>query len=190
MNGWTHFSSRRLSFTCKASVSLRVTSAEILFPLRLQNVRKQEMRYGSTNLFTLCKRCTQSRHIPRQLFIIYSAPSDRKLGGGPWTRLHTIICASIYSVKCIGQCLQVLAQAWEWHYSLRVHLLMNKTWMAWLTWASEGSGSLAKLHPIYVHRQMWSHSHWGCRMSENKRKRGMWFKKSSWMYNISISQKL
>ena len=72
-DGWTHFSSWRLWFTCKASASVHAPSAEILFRLRLQNVRKQKMRDGSTNPFTSCKRCTQSSLIPRQLFVIYSS---------------------------------------------------------------------------------------------------------------------
>ena len=37
----------------------------IRFPLRLQNVREQEMRGGSTNLFTMCKahRGTPLNHL-------------------------------------------------------------------------------------------------------------------------------
>ena len=62
LNGWTHFSSWRLLFTCKASASVRAPSSEILFLLRLHNVRKQQMRGGSTNLFTLCKGYKQSSH--------------------------------------------------------------------------------------------------------------------------------
>ena len=54
MNYWTHFSFRRFWFTRKASLSARTPSSLIRFPLRLQNVREQEMRGGSTNLFTLC----------------------------------------------------------------------------------------------------------------------------------------
>ena len=38
--------------------------------------------------------------------------------------------------------------------------------MTGLTLASEGSGLLAKLQSIYVYHHLWSHSHWGCRMSE------------------------
>ena len=55
MNGWTHFSVWRLWFTCKAAANSQAPSSEISFPLRLQNVREQKMRGGSTNLFTLCK---------------------------------------------------------------------------------------------------------------------------------------
>ena len=54
MNYWTHSSSWRLWFTRKASLSARTPSL-IWFQPRLQNVREQEMRSGSTNLFTLCK---------------------------------------------------------------------------------------------------------------------------------------
>ena len=54
MNYWTHFSFWRLWFTRKASLSARTPSL-IRFTLRLQNIREQEMRGGSTNLFTLCK---------------------------------------------------------------------------------------------------------------------------------------
>ena len=53
----THFSSRRLWFTRKASLSACTPSSLIWFSLRLQNVREQEMRGGSTNLFTLWKAC-------------------------------------------------------------------------------------------------------------------------------------
>ena len=95
MNGWTHFSSLRVWFTRKASLSARTPSSEIWLYPRLQNVREQEMRGGSTNPFTLCKRYTQSSLIPRQLFVIYS----------------------------IGQRLQVSAKAWEWRYSLSEYLL-------------------------------------------------------------------
>ena len=69
VNSWTHFSSSRFQFTCKASATACVPSAEILFPQRLRNVRKQEMSDSSTNLFMLCKRCTWSSLIPSQLFV-------------------------------------------------------------------------------------------------------------------------
>ena len=55
MNYWTHSSSWRLWFTCNAPANSRAPMFEIWFPLRLQNVREQDMRGGSTNLFTLCK---------------------------------------------------------------------------------------------------------------------------------------
>ena len=55
MNYWTHCSSWRHWFTRKASLSAHTPSSLIWFPLRLQNVREQEMRGDSTNLFTLCK---------------------------------------------------------------------------------------------------------------------------------------
>ena len=45
----------------------------------------------------------------------------------------------------------------------------KKTLMAGLTWALEGSGSLAKLQLIHELLHLWSGSNWGCRMSENKR---------------------
>ena len=55
MNFWTHFSSWRVWFTRKLSLSAHTPSCLIWFALRLQNVREREMRGGSTNLFTLCK---------------------------------------------------------------------------------------------------------------------------------------
>ena len=55
MNNWTHSSSWRLWFTCNALANSQAPMFEIWFPLRLQNVREQDMRGGSTNLFTLCK---------------------------------------------------------------------------------------------------------------------------------------
>ena len=45
----------RLWFTWKTLTSAHTPSAEIWFQLRLHNVREQEMRGGSTNLFILCK---------------------------------------------------------------------------------------------------------------------------------------
>ena len=54
-HGQTYFSFWRLLFTRKASLSAQAPSSEIWLSLRLQNVRKEEMRGGSTNLFTLCK---------------------------------------------------------------------------------------------------------------------------------------
>ena len=47
--------------------------------------------------------------------------------------------------------------------------LRSRTCRAWLTLAYEGSCSLAKLQPIHKHLLLTSGSHWGCRMSENKR---------------------
>ena len=55
MKGWTHFSSWRLWFTCNAVPNLQAPSSAIRLYLRLQNVREQEMRGTSTELFTLCK---------------------------------------------------------------------------------------------------------------------------------------
>ena len=82
MNGWTHFSFRMLWFTCKASASVRVPSAEIMFPLRLQNDRNQEMRGGSTNHFILC---VKDAHNLASFFchLQYDTASNRKLGGDP-----------------------------------------------------------------------------------------------------------
>ena len=60
-------------------------------------------------------------------------------------------------------------------YSLSVHLLRSG-----LTLNLEGSGSLPKLQPIHNLLQLWSYSHWGCKMLENNKK--MWFKKSAWLY--------
>ena len=54
-------------------------------------------------------------------------------------------------------------------YSLSVLLLRSRTWMAGLTSAPEGSCSLAKLQIIHEHLCLRSGSHWGCRVSENKR---------------------
>ena len=55
MNYWTHSSSWRLWFTCNAPANSWAPMFEMWFLLRLQNFREQEMRGGSTNLFTLCK---------------------------------------------------------------------------------------------------------------------------------------
>ena len=55
MKGCTHLSSWRLWFTCNAVDNSWAPSSEIWLTLRLQNVREQEMRDGSTNIFTLCK---------------------------------------------------------------------------------------------------------------------------------------
>ena len=41
MNGWTHFSSWRLWFTCKAAATAWAPSSEIWLDPRLQNVREQ-----------------------------------------------------------------------------------------------------------------------------------------------------
>ena len=54
MKGWTHFSVWRLWFTFKAVANSWAPSPEIWLQLRLQNVREQEMRGGSTNFFILC----------------------------------------------------------------------------------------------------------------------------------------
>ena len=55
MKYWAHSSSWRLWFTCKAPANSQAPMFEILFLLRLQNVREEEMRGGSTNTFILRK---------------------------------------------------------------------------------------------------------------------------------------
>jgi len=44
INGWTHFRSWRLRFTSKAPDNAWTPSSEMLFQLRLQNAREQEMK--------------------------------------------------------------------------------------------------------------------------------------------------
>ena len=46
LNDWTHFSSWRLWFVCKALANSQMPSFVILFSLRLQNVREQQRRKG------------------------------------------------------------------------------------------------------------------------------------------------
>ena len=55
MNGWTHFSSRRVWFTCKAAATAQAPSSEIWLDPRLQNVTEQGANYKYTSCVTNCK---------------------------------------------------------------------------------------------------------------------------------------
>ena len=63
MKGWTHFSSWRLWFTCKAAANSGAPSTEMWFQLRLQNVRKQEMRGWFNKPLLLCVRYIWSQYL-------------------------------------------------------------------------------------------------------------------------------
>ena len=158
MNGWTHLSFWRLWFTCKAAATVRAPLSEIWLDLRLQNVRKQQIR--SQKYSNVIKKSNINLHE-----CICTVISNQIMQKSPpmksWTSLHT---------KCmyLQVFLIISAHYLEKHYS--VHFLRNvRTWITGLTLASEGYGSLATLQPIHRLQCLRSGSHWGCRMSENER---------------------
>ena len=103
MNSWTHFSSWRLWFTCKALASERVPSAEIWFPLRLQNVRNKWEVVQQTPSLCVQKMHTIYPHSQAAFWYFqYSMASNWKLGGGPWMWLHATIHGSIIVSNVLG----------------------------------------------------------------------------------------
>ena len=71
-----------------------------------------------------------------------------------------ILRCTVCKISCV-----ITVSAWGIH----LLLLRCRTWMAGLTLAPEGSGSLSKLQTVHgLHHQRSCH-HWGCRIPENKR---------------------
>ena len=120
-----------------------------LWPCSHWGYRIRNESWFNRPLHFVCKMHT-IQLLPKQLLVICSMvwQATESWTVGCERDSTQIIFASIRI--CIVQYLQVSAQAWEWHYSLSVHLLRTRTSMAGLTLAPEDSGSLVKPRPVYV----------------------------------------
>ena len=128
----THFSSWRFWFSFKASASISIPLAEILFPLRLQNVIEQDMRGGSTNLFTLCVKDAHDLASFPGSFLSFALwhVKWQKAEYKPMNETPRQIILQVYIVlgsvlisisTGLGMTLQYLSkQQHEWHYSLQL----------------------------------------------------------------------
>ena len=88
----------------------------------------------------------------------------------PTKSLDTRLNSTYYAFDQNQPCTTLVVESVHNHCcSTSVQLLRSRTWRAGLTLVSEGSGSLAKLQPTHEHLHLRSCSHWGYRMSENKR---------------------
>ena len=129
MTDWTHSSSWRLCFSCKAPANTWAPSL-IWFPLRLQNVREWEMRVGSTTLSIWSQYLTtETQYQTLCNFLSVSEVEDYKLCG--WETLQ----ASPHPLPNHGMGLKQVTA----HFT--VHCLRSRTncwthlslWRLWLT---------------------------------------------------------
>ena len=109
------------------------------------------------------KRWTQSSLVPRELFVICRTVWQVRKSWVVTCERDSMHSSCTYIVSNVSG--SVCKYQHRPKNDTTVSVYTSTTWMAWLTQASEGSGSLPKLQPIHACNHLWSHSHWGCKMS-------------------------
>ena len=106
MNGWTHFSSLRLWFTCKAAATEWAPSSEIWLDPRLQDVRKWQIR--SQKYSNVIKKV---KHKSPWVYMCSNLPPNHAKKAHPWKLQPPF-------VACSANCMfQVPSTGFPYHFS-------------------------------------------------------------------------
>ena len=161
MNYWTHFSSWRFWFTCKAAATAWTPSTEIQLDPRLQNVRKQQI--SSQKYSNVIKKV---KHKSPWNNMCCNLPPNHAKKAHPWNVQPPFVTYSACQMYVSGPIcrLSLLFQHIPGNNTNNVHFLRNiRTWMAGLTLAPEGSACLLILiapfqYPVTL--MMWITPFW------------------------------